>query len=295
MNKLLFLPLVLFLCLSLNQISAQGLSLGFKAGMSFSSFLDDSEVDMNGNKLESFGSQSGFHIGILGRYRFYDDLLGARFGLIYNQRGGRIDYNGPSYFIFLDEENTRYATGTRDEDLRWSNVFLDIPLEGMVFIANKVEISLGVYAGFMVGSRGSGDMNFVGRSLQTNTAIEPLDVVYEFRPFRDRAGLGSYKETREIVIDGRTRVAPTEAGTYFEFEEKDGDYFHRFDYGLTGGLTYFFNQGLYFNAQVKYGLADVVRSPYYVSKVSLDGDRNFIAREGDRRNFSLMFSLGFAF
>ena len=273
---------------------SQDLSLGFKAGLSFSSFIDDSELGADGEELEDFSTQTGFHIGILGRYYFYDDILGARFGLIYNQRGGRVNFDGPSYFIFNPEDPV-YATGNREEEIRYSNVYLDIPLEAMVVIGGKLEISAGGYVGFLVGSVGNGDMTFSGRSDPNNNPIEPFEVFYDFRPLRDRAGLGSYLETQLVSVDGNLIEAPDEAGAYYEFADKDGNYFNSVDIGLTGGLTYFFNQGLYFNAQVKYGLNQAVREPYYVSKVALDGNREFIPREGERRNFSLMLSMGFAF
>lgn len=279
---------------SQNTTQAQNLSLGFKAGLSFSNFIDDSETGPGGENLEDFSTQTGFHIGILGRYRFHSDLLGVRFGLIYNQRGGRIDYDGDSYFIFNPEDPT-YATGMRQEEIRYSNVYLDIPIEGMVFIGGKLEISAGGYVGFLVGSSGTGSMSFSEGSSPNSNPIETFEVFYDFSPLRDDAGLSAYKESTQIQVDGIERIAPVEAGTYYEFAEKDGNYFNWLDVGLTGGLTYFLNRGLYFNAQVKYGLSHVVNDPYYISKVSLDENREFISRDGERRNFSLMLSLGFAF
>lgn len=296
MKKYIFCSLLFSVAFFLqsNGIYGQNLSLGFKAGLSLSSFNDDSEVDAQGNEVENFKEQTGFHIGILGRYRFYDDLFGVRFGLIYNQRGGRIDYDGPSYFIFNPEDPT-YAVGNRKEEIRFSNVYLDIPIEGMVFIGRKLEISAGGYIGFLVGSSGSGNLNFSGRSLQTNNNIEDFSVFYDFEPFNDGAGLDSYLEQQTITVDGRNKIAPIEAGTYYEFAEKDGNYLNWIDVGLTGGLTYFINEGLYFNAQFKYGLNEVIRDPYYISKLELDEDRNFIKRDGNRSNMTLMLSLGFAF
>lgn len=284
-----------FFLVSNQDLAGQTLSLGFKAGLSFSGFDDDSELDADGNEVESFKTQTGFHIGLLGRYRFYDDLFGVRFGLIYNQRGGRIDFDGPSYFIF-NPEDPSFAVGRRVEEVRFSNVYLDIPLEAMIFLGGRLEISAGGYVGFLVGSTGTGDMTFSGRSAVTGAPIDPFEVFFDFKPFRNRAGLGSYRgESQFIRMDGRDREAPVEAGMYYEFAEKDGNYFNWLDVGLTGGLTFFLNQGLYFNAQGKYGLSQVVRDPYYVSRVSLDENFDFIPREGNRRNFSIMLSLGFAF
>ncbi len=296
MRKSLYLLLPFLALMFLSQkTTAQNLSLGFKAGLGFSSFNDDSELDSDGNEVESFRTQTGFHIGILGRYTFYDDVFGLRFGLIYNQRGGRVDHEGESWFVF-NPEDPSWAVGERDEEIRWSNVYLDIPIEGMVRLGGRFEISAGGYVGFLVGSTGSGDMSFSGRSQSTGNAIEDFQVLYDFKPMRDRAGLGSYKgDSQFIRMDGRDREAPQEAGTYFEFAEKDGNYFNWFDVGLTGGLTYFINQGLYVNAQYKYGLNHVIRDKYYISKVELGDGNEFVQRSGNRRNHTLMISMGFAF
>ena len=103
----LLLVLVTFLGVSFSATS-QGLTYGFRAGISFSKFLGDSEMDDAGNALDEFNFTSGFHIGFSMNYSV-TDLFGFRGELLFSQRGSEYRYNGDSYYWL--------ARNTTDEKL----------------------------------------------------------------------------------------------------------------------------------------------------------------------------------
>ena len=71
---------------SLGSLSAQGFSGGFKAGLNFSTFDGDAEVDESGNILETFNNTTGFHVAATFAYAF-TDLFGVKADLMYSQKG----------------------------------------------------------------------------------------------------------------------------------------------------------------------------------------------------------------
>ncbi len=97
-----------------------------------------------------------------------------------------------------------------------------------------------------------------------------------------------------ISFKGQNVPVPQTAGAYFEFTEDRGNLYNIIDAGLVGGLSVFFNKGLYVTGRVNYGLTDVTKSKADVSLRQLDNGE-FITRDDDDRNFTIQASIGFSF
>src|SRR6476620_10566076 len=88
-QRILLILLVISCAWTANSQSHIG--FGFRAGLSFSKFDGPSEIGDDGEKLESWSNDKGFHIGGGATYKF-TDLVGARLELSYSQRGTKYSY-----------------------------------------------------------------------------------------------------------------------------------------------------------------------------------------------------------
>ncbi len=292
MNRILF-ALSLTLFLFSNNLSAQELSYGFRAGLNFSTFDGPFEEDSNGNVVEDYTGNTGFHVGAAVNIPF-TDIFGARGEFMFSQRGGKYTFDGEGYQIFNRQTETPvYATGTKKIALDISNAYLDFPISGYARVLPWLEISAGVNVGLLVSSTASGTLDFEGVSTG-GSLIEPISVTLEYNYYADEIGEAEFGNPIVFNADGQRVEVPRSIGAYYDFAGEDGSLYKLLDLDLQAGLSFYINRGLFIGGRVFYGLADATDTDYDVSKVSLDGT-DYIKRDDKDTNLTLQVSLGFSF
>lgn len=275
-------------------ISAQDkkIGYGFRAGLSYSKFDGPSETGPDGKELESFTNDKGFHIGAAFSYKF-TDLVGARAEFMYSQRGSNIKYDGPSYYEVGRRLVPYVLKGTRQQQLNVNNTFIDIPVM-LYYKFGKLEIFGGLNTGLLIGSTGAGSLRIED---VTNGTLAPdpfLALTLDYNYKKDKAGEASLEQT-EFTVNGLPFSEPSTLGAYYEFEERDKMQYKTLDFGLVGGASFFFNEGLFVSWRYVYGLGDVDRNEYDISLQTLNTDRTHVKREDNNRSLSMQFSVGFSF
>jgi hypothetical protein len=282
-------------CLALSLLTAPlaaQLSGGFRAGLNFNTISGDQEMQ-DGVTYEEFSRNTGFHVGATFAYAF-TDLVGMKADLMYSQKGGEIQFNGPSYFFLYDDNTRQRFTGDLVSDRDVVNSYIDVPLTGY-YRLGPIEIEAGVSAGFLVNSRASGGAtytnNFVDGSL---ASFDDLSFNYDYNYFRD--GIGE----ESIIIVSTDPLSngfnpPAAIGAYYNSTD-DTPVYRRYDFGLVGGLSYFLNNGLYLSARYQYGLTDVTR-PENDRRIAVNPDGDQVEfNEGDKDyHRSIQASVGFRF
>lgn len=285
-----FIILISFLLFTINsKAQSDFLGFGFRAGMSFSKIDGPSELGTNGEELESNKMASGFHIGMTINYKF-TDIMGLRSEFLYSQRGTDYVFEGPSYYI-LGRNTLQPITlrGVRTQTINLSNSYIDIPVTAY-YKAGHFEISAGLNTGLLVSSTAGGSLEFAGTSPIGNT-LAPFEINLNYNYKKDDAGF-AYEDTQVIVVDGKSYDVPEVVGAYYEFAEKDKSLYKTLDFGLTAGLAYFLNEGLYLSVKYIHGLGDVDRNFY---DVALSTDGTIVQRADINKSTSWQFSVGFSF
>ncbi|MDX1406980.1 MAG: outer membrane beta-barrel protein [Saprospiraceae bacterium] len=282
----------LALWLGVNQGIAQDLTYGFRAGLSYSKFLGDLEMDANGNAVEDYRFASGFHIGIAFNYAI-TDLFGFRGEFLFTQRGTEYSYEGDSYiWLARATQDQRLLLGKRIQDVNISTANLEVPLL-TYFKLGRFEFSGGINLSVLMAASGGGGLNFEGISPSGN-AVEPFRITLSYNFVKDEAGSRG-ASTIPVRIDGTTVVTPSLIGAYYDYDEKNGNLFNTFDVGLTGGLSYYLNEGLYLGGRIIYGLTDVDDNQYDISLMRLNSDNSYVARADKNQNLTFQVSIGFLF
>ncbi|MDX1477661.1 MAG: outer membrane beta-barrel protein [Saprospiraceae bacterium] len=271
--------------------TAQDITYGFRAGLSYSKLLGDVEMDANGN-LEEYRFASGFHIGIAFNYAV-TDLFGFRTELLFTQRGTEYKYEGDSYiWLARATQDQRLLLGKRTQDVNISTANLEVPLL-TYFKAGPFEFSGGINLSVLMAATGGGGLNFEGVSPNGNP-VDPFRITLSYNFVKDEAGSRG-AGTIPVRIDGTTVLTPSIIGAYYDYDEKDGNLFNTFDIGLMGGMSYYLNEGLYLGGRIIYGLTDVDDNQYDISLRALDQDNNYIARADKNQNLTFQVSIGFLF
>lgn len=291
MKKFLFF-IALFASLHL---SAQELSYGFKAGLNFSKFSGPSEQNDMGEDLETFKTNTGFHVGAGVAYRF-TDFFGMKVELIYSQKGGRVRFEAPSSYFWLETINgdRLFVAGNRRMSTNISNSYIDIPIIGYARLG-KLEFGAGVNAGFLVGSTAGGDVRISDGKLKNGTPVETFSVSLDYNYFTDKAGEAYFDLPKELPVGIQTAVLPNALGAYYDFEEKKNSLFNSLDLGLNAEVNLFLNEALYLGFRFNYGLLDATNEKFDRSYSELNSDESFILRDDFDRNISMQASIGFSF
>ena len=272
--------------------SSQGLSVGFRAGLSYSKFVGDLDMSIDGEELEKYSMTSGFHIGVSLDYGV-TDLFGFRTELMFSQRGTDYSYEGESYYFLargtLDE---KLILGTRNTDKGISQAALGMPIVAY-YKFGSFEISGGVHLDLIMASTGGGGLDFDGQSLSGND-VDPFEITLSHNYQKDRA-LQAGPPRLQVRVDGNTILTPETTGAYYDYDVKDGNMYSLFDFGITGGLAYYLNEGLYLSGKVIYGLLDVDDNQYDISYYRLDGSNNYVYRADKNVNLTIQASIGFLF
>jgi hypothetical protein len=283
--------ILLILCsFSLMASHAQEFSAGFRAGLNFSTFDAPSETDADGGNLEEYKLGSGFHVGGMANLKFTDEF-GLRGELLYSQKGVAYNYTGLSFWVLPTVDGGQLiATGDRATVLSITNSYIDIPIMA-VGRFGRIEVSGGFSTGFLVSSRGSGELKFSGNTSDGST-VAPFTVALDFNYLQGREDVGEV-ELRDIA--GKTVEIPKTLGAYYEELENSERLFNTLDVGLIGGVAFFVNEGLFMGLRVNYGLSDITKTDRDFSRQSLDEDNNYIPQEDTDRNLVLQASVGFSF
>ena len=286
--------IILFITMILTgwQVHAQ-LTVGFKAGLTYTKLNGPSEM-LNGESLETKSLSSGFHVGATFNYKI-TDIFGFRAGLIFNQKGGKYTYSGPSNFYFRNEppKEDTWIVGSRDMNYKMTNAFIDIPLTAFVK-AGSFEIHAGGYASILAAGSAGGEMSFNGSSLKTGAAVDEFSATLDYNYYRNTAR-GASGFLTEILVDGERVITPSIQGAYYEYEVKEGSFLKTLDFGLTGTLNYFINEGFYIGVDFQYGLADLTNDEMDISYSVLNEDLTRPTRNDKDTNIGFNVSLGFSF
>lgn len=268
------------------------LGYGFRAGMSLAKVDGPSETGPNGEVLEKNKMASGFHIGVTINYKF-SDIMGLRSEFLYSQRGTDYTYDGPSKFL-LGRSSLQpvIISGTRRQTLNVSNSYIDIPLTAY-YKLGYFELSGGLNTGILIASAAGGTIEFNGISPNGN-AVAPFEVNLNYNYKSDDPGFASSVSV-PVSVDGITQMVPEFVGAYYEFAERDKSFYKTLDFGLSAGLAYFLNDGLYLSAKYIHGLGDVDRNFYDVSLQNINPDGTLIPRADINKSRSYQFSVGFSF
>ena len=289
----LLLVLVALIGMSASATS-QGLTYGFRAGISFSKFIGDSEMDDAGNALDEFNFTSGFHIGFSMNYSV-TDLFGFRGELLFSQRGTEYRYNGDSYYWLARQttNDSKLVLGRRDVDQNLSQATLGVPIYAY-YKVGWFEFSGGVYASVSIANTGGGSLDMTEvRSLMGND-VQDLAITLQHNYNKDRARQAGPLNT-PIEIDGNTTLTSSNTGAYYDYDVKDKNMYNTFNFGLTAGVAFYLNDGLYLSTRVMYGLTDVDRNEYDISYYRLDDNNEYIQRADKNTDLTIQASIGFLF
>ncbi|MEO1262688.1 MAG: outer membrane beta-barrel protein [Bacteroidota bacterium] len=284
---------ILFISITFS-MSAQEISFGFRAGLNFNRFIADSET-VGSEELEDFTNNTGFHVGAMFTWEA-TELMGLRAELLYNQKGGRRSYDGPSYLVLSSTSgNTIITTGNRDQNLNVTSSYIDIPVTGYFKPIEQLEIFGGFNVGFLVATTAFGEVNYSDGRFG-GASIEDFRFEIDGNYLSDGPGDASFSDPpKTITIGGnQSAVIPSSAGVYVEFTEDMGNLYKIIDMGLVGGISVYLNGSLFVSARVNYGLTDITKTGADVS-LREKPNNEFLTRDDDDRNFSLQASVGFSF
>jgi hypothetical protein len=291
----------IFLCLAVVGLSligarAQSISGGFKAGLNFSRFIGDQLDDgMNGNSVESYDNSTGFHVGAIINFKL-TDYFGFRTELLYSQKGTSYTFDGPSYLRLYNSTTTNsiILDANRRASFNINNSYVDIPVMAYVKLG-PLELSGGVNAGLLLGSRGSGEISFSGLQTPLGQDLDNVIIAVDANYFQDEYQISDFIDPGSLQILNTTYVVPTTVGAYYDANDSDENLFNRLDLGLNAQVALFLNKGLFVSLRANYGLSDVTNQKQDVDFRDLEVNGRVKLRDDFDQNFSLQASVGFSF
>ena len=292
MMKNLLTALLVFAFFSM---TAQEFGFGFRAGLNFNSIQGDSET-ANGTELEDFTGNTGFHVGATFNWKV-TDLMGFRGELVYNQKGGKRAFEGPSYLTLTSTNGTVLQTsGVRKQNLNLTSSYIDIPVVGYYKPFEWLEVYAGASLGFLVSANVFGEVDYTEGRTDMGSGVEPIHYEIDGNYLSDNIRKSFFENPpKTITIGGNTTVEiPNSVGVYYEFDEDPGNLYKIIDLGAVVGISVFVNGSLFISGRLNYGLSDITKQDADVSLVSKNGNQ-FITRDDMDRNFSIQTSIGFAF
>lgn len=296
MNRFYILLILLF---AFSQTSfAQELGYGIRVGLNFNKLRGPSETDAMGSDLESIDFRTGFNVGGSVIFKF-TDLVGARTGIFFSQRGMKYKYEGDSFQFFTEDMSGEMvkSEGHRRYRLSVTNSYIEIPLTAYYKFGEKFEISGGFLFGFMTGSTAIGEFDYTG-TLPGNPDINfTQELDFNYRKDEPASAADITDDTKLIefpVVNDMVKFPKTVGAYYMDYPEKDGNYYNPIDVGITAGFSYFLNSGLYLMFSGNYGLIDATNDDFDISRYQSDG-LEYIQRDDKDYNVSFQASLGFSF
>lgn len=299
-KKIAFIAIVL----SLTQFSlqAQDLGGGFKVGLNSSKFIAPVETDANGAALETYDFLTGFHVGGLVQLKF-NKYFGVQGEVLFTQRGSSYIFEGDGFQTYIASNNAIFnTTGQRKTILNINNGYINVPFSASVKVVSNLHIAVGAYVDFLVSSTAIGETTYIGTT-SNGSEVKDLDredglivTRHSYNYTKDEAGdfVGN-SGSKTILVGSEDISIPNDTGAYYEFDEKNGNYFNRTDFGLHATAGWRFGNGLRFDLRANYGLTDISNNFYDVSLSEHDGNFNPVSRSDVDRNLTLSLSIGFGF
>ncbi len=287
---------IITIALILVSISAQAqLRYGFKTGLNFAKMNGTSELSDAGLALEKWTNTTGFHIGMSLAYPITDNFS-LRGEFLYSKRGAKYYYEGKAFRIFRYDGGTTKAFGDTKHLVNINNSYLDFPIMAVGRFGD-FEFSAGGYFGFNIQSIGDGALSFTNGKVDDSvgTPIENLEFNLNYNYRRDEAGEIVEGESLNPNIKGKIITVPKTHGAYFDYTEDKGNLFKTLDYGLVGGVSYFFSRSLYIGGRLQYGLADITNNKADQAKTRTGANNELLFRDDKDRNFVIQASVGFSF
>jgi outer membrane protein with beta-barrel domain len=283
---------VLFLITSASY--AQKLSYGFRAGLSYSKFLGPFEVNAAGEALETYSLASGFHIGFAVNYAA-TDLFGVRGELLFSQRGTSYTYEGDSYYFLRRNVpgEEKHVFGKRKTDMGVSMANLELPIV-VYYKIGSFELLAGVNVSVLMTSTGGGSISISEAVSPSGNPVDSFGITLVHNYAKDGARQAGRNDL-SVLVDGNTVYTSSTTGAYYDYDVKNKNLYQTFDFGLTAGLSFFLNDGLFIGARVIYGLTDLDRNEYDISYQKLDNNDQYILRADKNTNLTLQASIGFLF
>lgn len=286
--------ILIIACISF--VSAQSFSYGFKAGLNFSRINASDLEQLNGEDLESYSQNSGFHLGVIVDSKF-TDYFGVSCEFLFSQKGGRYDYSGPSYAelnsIVGEDRVTR--VGDRSMNLNLSNSYFDIPVSVYVRPVKWFEVSAGVSAAFLISSTASGELEFREMSQSDDDAYRGISLDYRY--FSDEIGEADLDSGSEVrMINGVSLEMPKTQNAYYDYPDgAETGLYNRLDLGVHAGVKFFINKSLFVGGRVNIGLSDITNEEVDRAYLEKDTNNDFIYRDDKDTNLSIQASIGFSF
>ncbi len=280
------LLIALFTLISASTAKAQGLNFGIRAGLNYASFLGETSPE------ETRGLTNGFHFGINVGYEL-NDLFFLRGEILYTQQGTSYDYSGDGYYVFNTLTNNRFVIqDSTNLSLDISNAYVSFPLTAHVTALDKWEFHAGGYVSFLVSPIAAGTWRFGSRENVNHLFEQGLN--FNFRS--DEPGEQNiFADPILLIVDGQDASVPSLVGAYFLFQEDRGNFINSVDFGLTGGVSYFLNRGLYVGLKGWYGLKDISNNNVDYNLNRLNPDGSFQFSDDFDRNLNFDISIGFKF
>jgi len=294
MQRLLLLCFAFALSAPLPLI-AQEFSGGFKAGLNFATFDGPLETGPGGAELESFGNSTNFHIGVIANLKF-TDVFRMRAELLYTQKGGIINFNGPSYWLFSPSDGTDPFSldGQRATALEVTNTYIEVPIMAVARL-KKFEFSAGLSAGLLVSSRAAGEVAVSELTANDGSAVQDININMDFNYLSDKPQELNEMNSSLRQVGGSDVFLPENLNARYQQLDDDDNLFNTLDIGFVGGISYFLNQGLFIGARVNYSLVDITETSQDISRSEINEDNTYVTREDDDRNLLYQLSVGFSF
>ncbi|MBL0190647.1 MAG: PorT family protein [Saprospiraceae bacterium] len=283
-----------FCCFSMFHISMSGqIKFGLRAGMNMSKLLIPIEKSSTGDKLNSNEFVTGgVHVGILFKYELMENLS-VNSELLYTQKGTRRTFEGDGFYIVNPKiANPLIIKGDKKSFVTISNSYLEVPLT-INYKLGPVELGAGFYSGILLSSKGSGEINIIGK----NPVSDRLLVLLNHNYLRDKTvGASEYSNIKKnkVNVAGSIIDYPYEQSAYHDFDQKDGNWYSALDFGFVGSLYYYFNKNFFAGARMNYGLKSIAKDQYLLSDAYLDGTKPQ-KLDGGVKNYNYQFTIGFTF
>jgi len=178
--------------------------------------------------------------------------------------------------------------------MKVSNAYVSIPVTFQWKASKKFEFFGGAYAGFLVGPRGNGTIEFLHNA---DSLYFKQSLIHNY--YSDEAKQAATANPGPSVwVDGIVVSLARDAGAYYNLSEneKDGNLYRVFDLGLTGGVNFFINRGFYIGARYDFGLLDITNNKMDFLRKEYDEQNALDIRSNHYdRNVGFEFSLGFRF
>jgi hypothetical protein len=272
-------------------LSAQ--SFGIRAGLNYTKFSGPLEQGVN----ETNSLSNGFHFGVNYAYKFAD-RISLKGEILYTQIGTKYDYNGESFYkIPIGTSGYVYEKGNSNIQMKVSNAYIALPITVQFEVSKKIELNVGLYGAFLIGPKGNGTIVF--ESYENPAGIKfSQSLIHSYNS--DAAGESILSRTTgpAIYVDGAVVTLARSAGAYYHYQasEKVGNLYNRYDFGLTGGLSYFINKGFYFGIRYDFGLLDITNNKVDHKRKTYDEVNNLFNFSDDfDRNVGIQASFGFKF